>query len=289
MIKIANLSRCTKRWAMGMAPALLFCMPFTVSADDLDAVTSQALTAAIEGDHRSDENKARDKYRHPRETLAFFGFRSDMTVVEIWPGGGWYTEILAPALSERGKLYAAQYGVNPPFSYQRRYFGGFMTKMGSNPDVYRNVQVTALDFPYELRVAPAGSADLVVTFRNVHNWAGEGYGEDAMKLGYRAMFDALKPGGVLGIVDHRWPDAANEDPAANNGYISEARVIRDAEAAGFRFVARSEINSNPKDTRDYPEGVWTLPPSLALGDTDADKYLAIGESDRMTLKFIKPE
>jgi predicted methyltransferase len=281
----ASLSRCAK----SMVAAVLFGVPIAVSAAEMDAISSQALTAAINGDQRSDENKARDKYRHPRETLAFFGFRSDMTVVEIRPGGGWYTEILAPALRERGKLYAAQYGVNPPFAYQRRYFGGFMTKMGSTPDIYRQVQVTALDFPYELRVAPPESADLVVTFRNVHNWAGEGYGDDAMKLGYRAMFDALKPGGVLGIVDHRWPDAAMEDPAAGNGYISEARVIREAEAAGFTFVARSEINSNPKDTRDHPEGVWTLPPSLALGDTDASKYLAIGESDRMTLKFVKPE
>lgn len=285
MIAKASLSRCAK----SMVAAVFFCMPFAVSADEMDAISNQALTAAINGDHRSDENKARDKYRHPRETLGFFGFRSDMTVVEIWPGGGWYTEILAPALRERGKLYATQYGVNPPFAYQRRYFGGFMTKMGSAPDIYRQVHVTALDFPYELRVAPPESADLVVTFRNVHNWAGEGYGEDAMKLGYRAMFDALKPGGVLGIVDHRWPDAATEDPVAGNGYISEDRVIREAEAAGFKFVARSEINSNPKDTRDYPEGVWTLPPSLTLGDTDASKYLAIGESDRMTLKFVKPE
>lgn len=275
--------------ATAMAVISLFAGSAAAIADSLDAVTSQALTAAIEGSHRSDDNKARDQYRHPRETLAFFGFRSDMTVVEIWPGGGWYTEILAAALRERGKLYAAQYGVNPPFSYQRRYFGAFMTKIGSTPDVYRDVVVTALDFPYELRVAPPGSADLVVTFRNVHNWAGEGYGQDAVNLGYRAMFDALKPGGVLGIVDHRWPDAATEDPAAGNGYISEARVIRDAEAAGFKFVARSEINANPKDTRNYPEGVWTLPPSLALGDTDRAKYLAIGESDRMTLKFVKPE
>jgi predicted methyltransferase len=259
------------------------------ASDELDAVTRAALDAALGGEHRSPENKARDAYRHPKETLAFFGFRSNMTVVEVWPGGGWYTEVLAPVLKDRGKLYAAQYGVNPPFSYQREYFGEFMRKMGSTPDLYRKVTVTALDFPYELRIVPAGSADLVVTFRNVHNWAAEGYGEDATRLGYRAMFDALKPGGVLGIVDHRWPDPKTEDPAAANGYISEQRVIADAEKAGFRFVARSEINSNPRDTHDHPEGVWTLPPSLALGDTDREKYLAIGESDRMTLKFIKPE
>lgn len=259
------------------------------AGDELDPVTGAALDAALGGQHRSPENRARDVYRHPKETLAFFGFRSDMTVVEVWPGGGWYTEVLAPALKDNGKLYAAQYGVNPPFAYQREYFGAFMTKMGSTPDLYREVTVTALDFPYELRIAPAGSADLVVTFRNVHNWVAEGYGQDAARLGYRAMFDALKPGGVLGIVDHRWPDPKTEDPAAANGYISEQRVIADAEKAGFRFVARSEINSNPRDTHDHPEGVWTLPPSLELGDTDREKYLAIGESDRMTLKFIKPE
>ncbi len=259
------------------------------AADELDPLTSSALDAAMNGAHRSAENRARDIYRHPRQTLAFFGFRSDMTVVEVWPGGGWYTEILAPALKDRGKLYAAQYGVNPPFAYQRQYFGEFMSKIGSTPDLYGKVTVTSLDFPYELRIAPAGSADLVVTFRNVHNWAGEGYGPDATRLGYLAMFDALKPGGVLGVVDHRWPDPKTEDPTSANGYISEQRVIADAEKVGFRFVGRSEINSNPKDTRDYPEGVWTLPPSLAMGDTDREKYLAIGESDRMTLKFIKPE
>jgi predicted methyltransferase len=149
------------------------------AGDELDPVTSAALDAALSGEHRSAENKARDVYRHPKETLAFFGFRSDMTVVEVWPGSGWYTEVLAPALKDHGKLYAAQYGVNPPFAYQRRYLGEFMSRIGTTPDLYREVIVTALDFPYQLRIAPAGSADLVVTFRNVHNWAAEGYGQDA--------------------------------------------------------------------------------------------------------------
>jgi predicted methyltransferase len=254
----------------------------------LDAATAQALDAAIAGDHRSEANKARDKYRHPKETLAFFGFRSDMTVVEIWPGGGWYTEILAPALKGKGKLYAAQYGVNPPFAYQRRYFGVFMTRLGTDPDPYGAITVTSLDFPYELELAPRGSADLVLTFRNVHNWLGEGYGADSARLGFVAMFDALKPGGILGIVDHRWPDPDNEDPLAANGYVSEDRVIRAAEAAGFEFAGRSDVNRNPKDTHDHPQGVWTLPPTLALGEQDRDTYLGIGESDRFTLKFVKP-
>ena len=254
----------------------------------LDAATAQALDAAIAGDHRSEANKARDKYRHPKETLAFFGFRSDMTVVEIWPGGGWYTEILAPALKDKGKLYAAQYSVNPPFAYQRRYFGAFMTRLGTDPDPYGAVTVTSLDFPYELELAPRGSADLVLTFRNVHNWLGEGYGADSARLGFVAMFDALKAGGILGIVDHRWPDPDNEDPLAANGYVSEDRVIRAAEAAGFEFAGRSDVNRNPKDTHDHPQGVWTLPPTLALGEQDRDTYLEIGESDRFTLKFVKP-
>lgn len=255
---------------------------------ELDATTERALDRAMAGDHRSEENRARDKYRHPKETLAFFGFRSDMTVVEIWPGGGWYTEILAPALKDRGKLYAAQYSVNPPFAYQRRYLAAFLDKLGSNPDAFGDVTVTTLDFPHELRVAPAGSADLVVTFRNVHNWFAEGYGKEAARFGFIAMYDALKPGGVLGIVDHRWPDPATEDPVADNGYISEERTIEYAEAAGFEFAGRSDVNRNPRDTHDHPEGVWTLPPSLALGDEDRDRYMAIGESDRYTLKFVKP-
>jgi len=255
---------------------------------EMDANTSTALDAAIAGDHRSEANKARDKFRRPKETLAFFGFRSDMTVVEIWPGGGWYTEILAPALKQSGKLYAAQYSTNPSFAYQRRYFGGFLVKLGEKPNIYRDVEITTLDFPYALAIAPAGSADMVLTFRNAHNWVDPGYGSNAVTLSFKTMFDVLKPGGVLGVVDHRWPDPETEDPSAGNGYISEERLIKLAEAAGFKLVARSDMNRNSKDKHEHPEGVWTLPPSLALGDQDQEKYVAIGESDRMTLKFIKP-
>ena len=243
---------------------------------ELDATTSSALDDAMSGEHRSAENKARDKYRHPKETLAFFGFRSDMTVVEIWPGGGWYTEILAPALKENGKLYAVQYSVNPQYSYQRRYFGAFLSKAGESPDVFRDVIVTAMDFPYQLNIAPSGAADLVVTFRNAHNWVSSGYHKASAQLAFQAMFDVLKPGGVLGIVDHRWPDAENEDPHAEGGYISEQRLIAFAKEAGFEFAGRSDVNRNSKDTHDHPEGVWTLPPSLALDEQDREKYLAIG-------------
>jgi len=254
----------------------------------LDAVTSAALDNAIAGEHRSDENKARDEYRQPKETLAFFGFRSDMTVVEIWPGGGWYTEILAPALKDNGKLYAAQYSVNPTYGYQRRYLGEFLLKMREVPNLFRSVEITTLDFPYHLAIAPAGSADMVLTFRNAHNWVNPGYGKQTAALSFKVMFDALKPGGVLGIVDHRWPDPATEDPNAENGYVSEERIIALATEAGFEFASRSDMHRNSRDTHDHQEGVWTLPPSFALGDEDKDKYLAIGESDRMTLKFVRP-
>jgi predicted methyltransferase len=252
--------------------------------------STASLDAALAGAHRSAANKARDRYRHPKETLEFFGLRPDMTVVEVWPGPGWYTEVLAPVVRDRGKLYVAQYGSAPPFPYQQREMDALAAKMRAAPDVYRSVTPTALNlFENELEIAPAGTADLVVTFRNVHNWFQEGYGPpNAAELAFKAMFDALKPGGVLGVVDHRWPDPATEDPRARNGYISERRVVEYAEKAGFELVGGSHVNDNPLDTHDHPEGVWTLPPDLALGDRDREKYLSVGESDRFTLKFVKP-
>jgi predicted methyltransferase len=282
-----NLSPSPAKRTLGLlwlAGALL--LP-QVHAADTDAETAAALDAAIGGSHRSAENRARDKYRHPKETLAFFGFRPDMTVVEMLPGGGWYTEILAPALKENGKLYAAHYSTNGG-DYQRRSLGGFLAKIGTAPEIYGDITVTVLDLPEEAEVAPPGSADLVLTFRNVHNWF-EDETQNAAELGFQAMFAALKPGGVLGVVDHRWPDPKTEDPKAANGYISAERTIEYAEAAGFEYAGSSDINRNPADTHDHPEGVWTLPPSLELGDKDREKYLKIGESDRFTLKFIKPE
>jgi predicted methyltransferase len=273
---------------LAVAATALLAQPSVVAQDAGDAATA-ALDAAIGGAHRSEANKARDRYRHPGETLAFFGFRPDMTVVEMLPGGGgWYTEILAPALKENGKLYAAHYGANAG-NYERRSLGAFLTKIASEPEIYGGVTVTALSFPHELEVAPRESADLVLTFRNVHNWLeGESH-PDIAALGFTAMFDALKPGGILGVVDHRWPDPETEDRAAASGYISEERTIAYAEAAGFELAGRSDINRNPRDSHDHPEGVWTLPPSLRLGDQDRDKYLEIGESDRFTLKFVKPK
>lgn len=255
----------------------------------LDSATNAALDAAIAGDHRSDRNRARDQYRHPKETLAFFGLRRDMTVVEIWPGGGWYTEILAPVLRDEGMLYVAEYGPTPAFPYQREEMETLEQKGERYPEVFDRLMRTSLWFPDRLEIAPAGTADLVVTFRNVHNWFDSGYRQDPESL-FAAFFAALKPGGILGVVDHRWPDAATEDAAARNGYVSEARVIALAEGAGFELAGRSEVNANPRDTHDHPNGVWTLPPDLAVPEgQNRQRYLDIGESDRLTLRFVKPD
>ena len=253
-----------------------------------DAATSSAIDSALAGAHRSERNKARDRYRHPKETLTFFGLRQNMTVVEIWPGGGWYTEVLAPVLKGKGQLYEAQYGPNATFDYQRQDMTTLQEKVKKNPDVFGNVKFTALWAPKDLTIAPAGTADMVVTFRNVHNWLSPGYKQDPAKI-FGAFFTALKPGGILGVEDHRWPDPKTEDPAAAGGYVSEERVIALAKAAGFELVGSSDVNRNPKDTHDYKNGVWTLPPDLSVpAGEDKQKYLDIGESDRMTLKFRKP-
>ena len=282
---MAFRQRYWKRAVIGFLGIGLSAMAFGA----LDETTGERLTAIIKGEHRSAENKARDIYRKPLETLSFLGVRSDMTVVEIWPGAGWYSEILAPLLKEDGRFYAAQYNPNGPYAYQRRGFGAFLTKLGSNPSLYRDVIITEFDLPYKLRIAPAGSVDMVLTFRNVHNFVMGLYGGGAhARLGFQAIFDALKPGGVLGIVDHQWDDVEREDPLAANGYISKERTVTLAQAVGFRLVAESKVLNNPKDTKDYPEGVWSLPPTLALGDKDKARYLPIGESDRFLLKFTKP-
>jgi predicted methyltransferase len=242
----------------------------------------QRLKEVIDGDHRSAENKARDKYRHPYETLTFFGITPDMTVVEIYPGRGWYTQILAPYLKGSGTLYVAEPPANPSSEEGQQSRAAFDDMINSAPELYGEVKRTKLNKSDD--IAPPGSADLVVTFRNVHNWMGAGTADDV----FAAMFKALKPGGVLGLVEHRGNPKVPQDPKGGKGYVNEDYVIALAEKAGFRLVEKSEINANPKDTKDYPKGVWTLPPSLRLGDEDRDKYLAIGESDRMTLKFIKP-
>jgi predicted methyltransferase len=244
-----------------------------------------ALHAAIAADTRTPANVARDRYRHPMETLAFFGVRPTDTVVEIWPGGGWYTEILAPyVLQGGGTYYAAAMGENG--------HNGVRRLMAANAGLYGNIRTAA--FPAweagETRV-PDGTADVVLTFRNVHNWR-MGYQRDSRPYGeeaFRQMFAMLRPGGTLGVVDHRLPESANDEREQTSGYVKVSTVRRLAEAAGFRFVEASEINANPRDTADWPRGVWTLPPTFRLGDEDRERYAAIGESDRMTLRFVKPE
>lgn len=242
------------------------------------------LATVLAGEQRSAENRARDQWRHPAATLEFFGIRPDMTVVELWPGRGWYTEILAPYLREQGKLYAAHFPPQAEQEYYRRGRAAFDAMLAANPAVYDRVEVSELAPPAVLAIAPAGSADAVLTFRNLHNW----YGMGAEVAVLKAAYAALKPGGVLGIVEHRAAADATTEQMKQSGYMSEDVVIAAARAAGFELEDKSEINANPRDTREHPKGVWTLPPTLALGEVDRERYLAIGESDRMTLRFRKP-
>jgi predicted methyltransferase len=250
------------------------------------ADTAQQLDQVLAGSHRDAKNAARDQYRHPKETLLFFGLQPDMSVVEVWPSAGWWTEILAPLLKDEGKYYAAWFATEwkdtPDFLKQREK--GFDAMLAGKPELYGKVIKTKLLAPGYVDIAPKGSADMVLTFRNVHNWAKAG-NADAM---FTAFYDALKPGGILGVKDHRARSGTSFKQQIDSGYMTEEYVISTAEKAGFKFVAKSEINANPKDTTDHPAGVWTLPPTLRLGEKDREKYLAIGESDRMTLKFVKP-
>jgi predicted methyltransferase len=249
-----------------------------------DAATLKLIDAAIAGNHRSDKNKARDVYRHPRETLRFFGLRKDMTIVEISPGGGWYTDILAPVVKDHGRYVAA---LAPPKSTDAEDTAStkaIKQKFADHPEVLGKLNISSFG-AQALDIAPDGSVDMVLTFRNLHTWMGGGWADKAIA----AMYKALKPGGILGIVEHRGNPAVPQDPKAESGYVNEEVAIKLIESAGFKLVGRSEINANPKDTKDYKEGVWTLPPTLTLGEKDREKYLAIGESDRFTLKFQKPK
>ena len=246
--------------------------------------TSTALDAALANHHRSDANRARDAFRHPKETLQFFGLRDDMVVLELWPGGGWYTEVLAPVLKDRGQLIAAHLDASAS-AYAKRSRTAFDEKLAKDPDMYGKVQVVVLQPPARIELGPANSVDMVLTFRNLHNWMQSGQLEAVLVASHRV----LKHGGTFGIVEHRAKADADDATVAKSGYVREQYAIQMAERAGFQFVGKSEINANPRDTKDHPEGVWSLPPTYRLGDLDRAKYQAIGESDRMTLKFIKPK
>ena len=247
------------------------------------AQADDALKAAIASKDRTPENVVRDSARHPYETLTFFGIKPNMTVVELSPGGGWYTEILAPYLRDKGKLIAAGESPTSASEGAKRYAARLTKKLEANAGMYSKVQRGVFEPGSSINFAPANSVDLVVTFRNLHNWTS--LGDDKLKEVFKGVHTALKPGGVFGVVDHRMP--ASKPAKADSGYLHEAAVIKMIEGAGFKLAAKSEVNANPKDTADHNKGVWSLPPVMANKDVDKEKYMAIGESDRMTLKFVK--
>ncbi|HEV7835121.1 MAG TPA: methyltransferase [Caballeronia sp.] len=245
-----------------------------------------SLDTAIAAPYRGEKARARDVYRHPKETLEFFGLAPNQSVLEIAPGGGWYTDILGPYLRARGTLYEAQYlppqGALP--AGEAKSNAVFERKLAAAPDVFGTVVVGSLQSG-QFSGFPAGlQVDRVLTFRNIHNWIEDGQ----VDANLRAFYSVLKPGGVLGVEEHRARPGTSVQQMIDTGYMTEAYVIEHAQAAGFRLAARSEINSNPRDTKDYPNGVWSLPPTFRGGDADRARFAAIGESDRMTLRFIKP-
>jgi len=242
-----------------------------------------ALTAALAGKQRKPGNADRDKDRHPVETLTFLGLKPTMTVIELSPGEGWYTELLAPTLAARGKLLITNGNADGPVD-KRSTFYAQRTKLFIDrlPEAYSEVEVIPVDDK-----APDlhhdGQADMVLLFRELHGMVNG----KRLEPWLAAIHKALKPGGVLGIEQHRAKPGAKAEESSESGYLPQAWVIEKVQAAGFKLAGKSEVNANPKDTTDHPEGVWTLPPSYALGDKDRAKYAAIGESDRMTLKFVK--
>ncbi len=246
----------------------------------VDTPLPATIEEAVSSNYRTTDNRKRDVYRHPVETLNFFGLKPEMTVIEIAPGTGWYMEILAPLLNAKGQYIAAL----PVSDSEYMIKNNEKVKAWVNGYSILEGTVKFASFGPPADIVPEASADLVLTFRNVHNWMAGGSAQEA----FNSFFRALKRGGVLGVVEHRADPKTKMDPKAVSGYVREADVISMAKKAGFKLDAKSEINANPKDLKTYPEGVWTLPPVLRLEDKDREKYLAIGESDRMTLKFIKP-
>lgn len=271
-----------KTMRTGALPALAAALLLSVTVPAAAAPAS--LQQAAAADHRTDRYVARDKHRHPVEALAFFGVQPTSSVVEIWPSAGYWAEILGPYLAESGQYTAAAYDVGPKDtpSYRRRGHGALLSKLGK-ADLYGKPIITTADKGAGWDFGPAESADFVLTFRNVHNWLG---GDHAVAV-FKAAHAALKPGGVLGVVEHRAKPGTPRENTSKSGYMTEAHVIELAEAAGFKLAEKSELNANPKDSANHPNGVWTLLPSLRAPEGQEAKYKAIGESDRMTLKFVK--
>jgi len=250
-------------------------------------VDKQHLNDIINDSFRTDISRSRDHYRHPLETLVFFGIEPDMTVVELWPSGGWYTDIIAPYLKDRGKLIAAHY--NPetehPFaSFFESSYLAFESKIKTARSWFGDVEVRAFEPPFTEPVAPDGTVDMVLSFRNMHNWLND----ESIDFVLEEAHAMLKPGGILAVVDHRADVYQNIDPLAEDGYVNQQWFVQKVHDTGFQVLEHSEINANPLDTTDHPNGVWTLPPYLRVPETDdSEKYVAIGESDRFTIKFIK--
>lgn len=242
-----------------------------------------AMTAVVASKHRRPASFERDDDRHPIETFDFYGLQPNMTVLEFAPGEAWFTELLAPALAKQGKLYVTSTDPNGPAESRMTFYAqrlkGFLAR---SPEAYGKVEAVVIT-PTEAKLPMKGTLDMVVMMRATHGVVNAG----SYDAWLRAMHDALKPGGILAIEQHRAKPGAVPEQSAKKGYVPEKWLIERVEAAGFTLVAKSEINANPKDGTDWPEGVWTLPPTLRLGEKDKAKYLAIGESDRMTLKFVK--
>jgi predicted methyltransferase len=262
------------------AAAVVWGLASVAHADD------DALRYAIASSERTPAFVARDVWRHPYETLTFFGIRPDSTVVEISPGGGWYTEILAPYLHDKGVLVLATDDPQSEKPEAVKSLERLKAKLAQKPALYERVQLGVFAPPAKLQYAAPGSADLVLTFRNVHNWQKDG--EAVVQAVFASAFQSLKKGGVFGVVEHRLPADRIQDATTSTGYVHQAYVARLAQSVGFKLEAASEVNANPKDTADHTGGVWALAPTYANKDVDRALYQAIGESDRMTLKFVKP-
>ncbi|MDY0007895.1 MAG: methyltransferase [Spongiibacteraceae bacterium] len=273
---------CTAPLLRGLTALALLALS-TVALSDITTALEDAATST----QRSEANRARNVYRHPVETLTFFGLKPDMTVLEIHPGNLWYTEVLGPVLKADGQLIVAGYDSalpgQPAYTYKLQE--AMEQRLADDTALFGDVSVVKLSPPDSIALGEPGSVDMVLTFRSLHGWTQAGVTDQIL----RAFFTVLKPGGTLGVVQHRTVPEAIADPAAFTGYLTEQQVVDAATAAGFVLEAKSEINANPRDIRQHPAGVWTLPPTLRLGEVDRDKYLAIGESDRMTLRFRKPE
>jgi predicted methyltransferase len=271
----------TRRPMLTLLAAILVALVDTALAPAGAAAIDPALSAAIASPERLPAAVARDPVRHPAEELTFFGLAANQTVVELWPGGGYWTDILGPYLAAHGHFYAV---LGPASDADEASAAAkWRARFGARPERYGTIIQTTLG-PGQFDIAPPGSADLVVTFRNLHNWMDGGYAPQALT----ACFRALKPGGILGIEEHRGRADQPQDPKAKSGYVRQDYTIALAKQAGFKLVGSSEMLANPRDTKDWVDGVWTLPPTLSQGEKDRERYLAVGEADNFVLKFRKP-